>query len=87
MRGLSNLRGLSTSRGLSTLCELSTLRGLSILNQGLATCEKYVKGESLMLEGVLGVDGESALNRARGEVLEGAMFHDLRELRKLSVVG
>jgi hypothetical protein len=36
----------------------------------------------LILEGVLGVDEASALARAMFEVLEGAMLHDLRELKE-----
>jgi hypothetical protein len=35
-----------------------------------------------MLEDVLGVDGESALNYAMFGVLEGAMVHDLRGMEE-----
>jgi hypothetical protein len=39
-------------------------------------------GENLMLEGVLGLDEESALSCAMEEVLEGTMIHDLRGMEE-----
>ena len=67
---------------------VSILRGLPVTGERLIpnkdsrVCEKRVMGENLMLEGVLGLDEESALSCAMGEVLEGAMIHDLRRMEE-----
>jgi hypothetical protein len=64
----------------------SILRGLWVtgewLNQDPATCEKRVMGEILMLEGVLGLEEESLFICAMEECLEGAMIHDLHEMKE-----
>jgi hypothetical protein len=66
----------------------SILRGLSVAgerlipNKGPYDCEKIVMGENLLLEGVLGLDEESALTCAMDGILEAAMIHDLRGMEE-----
>jgi hypothetical protein len=63
----------------------SILRGLAVTGEWLnqdPTCDKIVRGESLMLEGVLGVEEESALNRPMFEVSVSGSI-----LRGLAVIG